>query len=219
MAIAGRILIIPKGNYDASATYSMLDAVSYNDALWLAKKTATGITPSTANSEYWQKMIDVAGKQDAITGGATTITENNLTASRALVSDGNGKVAVSAVTATELGYLDGVTSNVQTQLNAKSATSHTHTTLSGLTATVAELNYMDGVTSSVQTQLNAKASSSHTHPASNVTAGTLAGAVVANTTAVATIGTKQIRNIYAGTAELTAGTSALTTGDIYIQYE
>lgn len=41
----------------------------------------------------------------------------NLTASRALVSDGSGDVSVSAVTATELGYLDGVTSNIQTQIN------------------------------------------------------------------------------------------------------
>jgi len=41
----------------------------------------------------------------------------NLTTSRALVSDGSGDVSVSAVTSTELGYLDGVTSNVQTQIN------------------------------------------------------------------------------------------------------
>lgn len=58
-------------------------------------------------------------KQDKIVGGASTITGDNLTANRALVSNGSGKVAVSAVTATELGYLDGVTSNIQTQLNKK----------------------------------------------------------------------------------------------------
>ena len=58
-------------------------------------------------------------KQDKITGAVTTITDDNLTASHALVSDANGKVAVSTVTSTELGYLDGVTSNVQTQLNKK----------------------------------------------------------------------------------------------------
>lgn len=58
-------------------------------------------------------------KQDKIVGGASTITDDNLTVNRALVSDGNGKVAVSNVTNTELGYLDGVTSNVQTQLNKK----------------------------------------------------------------------------------------------------
>ena len=58
-------------------------------------------------------------KQDKIVGGASTITDDNLTANRALVSNGSGKVAASVVTATELGYLDGVTSNIQTQLNKK----------------------------------------------------------------------------------------------------
>jgi hypothetical protein len=58
-------------------------------------------------------------KQDTITGAATSITSANLTASRALASDGSGKVAVSSVTSTELGYLSGVTSALQTQLNAK----------------------------------------------------------------------------------------------------
>ena len=59
------------------------------------------------------------GKQATITGGASTITSSNLTANRALISNASGKVAVSAVTSTELGYLDGVTSNIQKQLNKK----------------------------------------------------------------------------------------------------
>lgn len=45
------------------------------------------------------------------------------TASRAVVTDGNKKVSVSSVTSTELGYLSGVTSNVQTQLNGKADSS------------------------------------------------------------------------------------------------
>ena len=49
-----------------------------------------------------------------------------LTASRALVSDSSGHPAVSAITSTELSYLDGVTSKIQTQLNGKAASSHTH---------------------------------------------------------------------------------------------
>ena len=57
------------------------------------------------------------GKQAAIIGGASTIATSNLTASRALVSDGSGKVAASAVTATELGFLAGLKSKVQDQLN------------------------------------------------------------------------------------------------------
>lgn len=44
-----------------------------------------------------------------------------LTASRALVSDGSGVVSVSAVTSTELGYVSGVTSAIQTQLSGKVA--------------------------------------------------------------------------------------------------
>ena len=58
-------------------------------------------------------------KQNTITGGASTITGDNLDKNRALISNGNGKVAVSGVTSTELGYLGGVTGNVQTQLDAK----------------------------------------------------------------------------------------------------
>lgn len=44
-----------------------------------------------------------------------------LTASRALVSDGSGVVSVSSVTAAELGHLSGVSSAIQTQLNAKAS--------------------------------------------------------------------------------------------------
>ena len=56
-----------------------------------------------------------------VTGGASTIVSDNLTANRALISNTNGKVAVSDVTSTELGYLDGVTSAVQTQIDGKQA--------------------------------------------------------------------------------------------------
>ena len=47
----------------------------------------------------------------------------DLTASRALVSDSNGDVSVSDVTSTEIGYLDGVSSAIQTQLDNKAAKS------------------------------------------------------------------------------------------------
>ena len=58
-------------------------------------------------------------KQATITGSATTIDTESLTASRAVISNGSQKIAVSAVTDTELGYLSGVTSAVQTQLGTK----------------------------------------------------------------------------------------------------
>ena len=89
-------------------------------------KTAVGLS-NVDNTSDLNKPISTAtqtaldGKQATITGAATTIDTEDLTASRALVSDGSGKVAVSDVTATELGYLDGVTSAVQTQVDSKTA--------------------------------------------------------------------------------------------------
>lgn len=59
----------------------------------------------------------LTGKQDSIVGAASTITEDNLTANRAVISNSSGKIAVSDITATELGYLDGAKSNIQKQID------------------------------------------------------------------------------------------------------
>lgn len=67
-------------------------------------------------------LTDAAGftfAGDTLT--APAVAANNLTASRALVSDANKFVTNSPVTATELGYLSGVTSAVQTQIDGKLA--------------------------------------------------------------------------------------------------
>ena len=70
----------------------------------------------------WQNQtLAETGIQPLITGAATTIDTEDLTASVAMVTDASGKVAVSAVTATELSYVDGVTSSIQTQLGTKQA--------------------------------------------------------------------------------------------------
>ena len=56
------------------------------------------------------------------------------------------------------------------------------------------------------------------HAAADVSAGTLGGRVLANASAVTALGTAQVRNIRAGTADLTAGSSSLATGEIYFVY-
>lgn len=71
-------------------------------------------------------QTQINGKQATITGGATTITSSNLTVSRALASDASGKVAVSATTSAELGFVSGVTSAIQTQLNTGATNLTTH---------------------------------------------------------------------------------------------
>ena len=79
-----------------------------------------------------QYKHNLDAKQATITGAATTIDTEDLTASRALTSNGSGKVEVSAVTSTELGYLDGVSSAIQTQLDAKQASDAQLTDIAGL---------------------------------------------------------------------------------------
>ncbi len=116
------------------------------------------------------------GKQATITGAASTITSNNLTASRALQSDASGKVSISAITSTELGQLSGVTSAIQSQLNSKQATitgaassivtsnltdnrvlvSDANGKISASLLTTTELGHVSGVNASIQTQLNGK---------------------------------------------------------------
>lgn len=51
--------------------------------------------------------------------GGAVVEASAITASRALISDANGIPTHSAVTSTELGYVSGVTSAIQTQLGTK----------------------------------------------------------------------------------------------------
>ncbi len=89
-----------------------------------------------------------------IAGAVSTITTGNLTASRALASDGSGKVAVSAVTATELGYLASVSSAIQTQLDAKSTTANAAQLATGIAAagggSMSDFSLEDGDGTSVE---------------------------------------------------------------------
>lgn len=104
------------------------------------------------NGTQWDLIGDVdTNTTYSFKGAVSTIKDSNLTASRALVSNSSGKVAVSAVTSTELGYLDGVTSAIQTQLDGKAASGHTHsaatTSAAGLMS-ASDKSKLDGITSS-----------------------------------------------------------------------
>src|SRR5690606_8213696 len=51
--------------------------------------------------------------------GTMAYADNNFTANRVLVSNAAAEISVSDITTTELNYLDGVTSNIQTQIDSK----------------------------------------------------------------------------------------------------
>ena len=117
----GQCVILYEGDKDAFYM-SLVSSHTHANKDILDGITGVDTTPTSGSG----KLVTsggvygaLSGKQATITGGASTITSSNLTANRALVSDASGKVAVSDVTSTELGYLDGVTSNVQTQLDNK----------------------------------------------------------------------------------------------------
>ena len=123
----------------------------------------------TATSTYLNRMdatssvqTQLNAKQATITGAATTIVSSDLTVSKALQSNASGKVEVSSVTTTELGYVSGVTSAIQTQLNAKQATIDSSNRLNADlihdgSVSNTEFGYINSLTSNAQTQLDAKA--------------------------------------------------------------
>lgn len=56
MAIAGRVAIVPKGDWSAKSEYKRLDEVTYNNTMFIAKKAVPkGTLPK--NAEYWSKSI------------------------------------------------------------------------------------------------------------------------------------------------------------------
>ena len=112
----------PKDIVTKEKLEAVASRVSTNeDNIAMAESDIDGLQTSVGTLQTSVNNVQTAltSKQDTVVGGASTITKDNLTASRALVSNSSGKVTVSTVTSTELGYLDGVTSNVQTQLNKK----------------------------------------------------------------------------------------------------
>lgn len=114
------------------------------DADLVDDSTSTNKFVTATDKSTW------SGKQDAITGAATSITTNNLANARAVISDANGKIAASTTTSTEIGYLSGTTSKIQTQINNKqdTLTAGSNITITGSTISATNTTYTgsDGIT-------------------------------------------------------------------------
>lgn len=86
---------------------------------------STGATgPQAATGPTGPAGVDGATGASGANGsngatGATGPIAAPVTANRALVSDGSGVVSAAATTATEIGYISGLSSAVQTQINTK----------------------------------------------------------------------------------------------------
>ena len=72
MANAGRVAIVPKGDWSAAVEYKRLDAVAYNNTLYIAKKAVPAGTLPT-DTEYWMKCVVGGAGSIATTEDAGTV--------------------------------------------------------------------------------------------------------------------------------------------------
>lgn len=63
--------------------------------------------------------IRIDGKQDTITGAASTVTNVNLPDNKVVISNSSGKIAASNISTSELNNLSGSDGNIQTQINTQ----------------------------------------------------------------------------------------------------
>jgi hypothetical protein len=133
----------------------------YNGTAWVLQ----GIVPSIPDAS----IVDTQIASNAITtakilNGAVTVAkiESNPTFTGTVTLPAN--TAIGNVSSTEISYVDGVTSAIQTQIDTKSPTASptftgtvvlpANTSIGNVSST--EIGYVDGVTSAIQTQLDAK---------------------------------------------------------------
>lgn len=146
-----------------------------------------GITGTLSNQTDLQSALDAKAPTASPTfTGSTTFSA--LTATTVPYLNASKILTSSSVTPTELGYVSGVSSALQTQINAKAPTASPTftgtvtlptTNIPGLTASTAiiadgsknlissattstELGYVSGVTSAIQSQINGKLASAGT---------------------------------------------------------
>lgn len=102
---AGKIMPLPRGAYDENATYNILDMVTLDNKLWIAKKSGiTGIEPSKTAPEWMMAVdgtTDVKGLETEVEAKFASIDEQFL-AKDTQISGLNTRVTAAEGSITEL---------------------------------------------------------------------------------------------------------------------
>lgn len=164
----------------------------------IACPTAATAQAGCLSSTDWNTFNSKAGLASPTFTGTVTVP---VTASRALVTGSASELAASATTAAQIGFLSTLSSNAQTQLDAKAPLasptfSGTITTpltasralvlgasseLAASATTAAQVGFLSTLSSDVQTQINAKAPSASPTFSGTITTPLTASRVVKTT--------------------------------------
>ena len=126
----------PAGSYITALTGDVTATGPGSVAATIANLAVTNAKIANATIDLTSKVTGVLPIANGGTNSATVLSNNRvmqssggaiieaaaITAARALISDANGIPTHSVTTAAELAFSSGVTSNIQTQLNAKEPT-------------------------------------------------------------------------------------------------
>ena len=119
--------------YDGLDKLALSSNVTINDESPISAGSTTTFTNKTFDANGTGNSISNIENADISASAAIAFSKmENLTASKALQSDSNGDVSASGVTNTELGYVSGVTSAIQTQLDTLTTAVNTKTTLAAV---------------------------------------------------------------------------------------
>lgn len=143
MAIAGRVAIVPKGEWSANATYKRLDAVTHNNTLYFAKKNVPAGT-ATSNTEYWSKSIAGGASAIATTEDAGVVKPDG----KSMSVDENGTLSINldgtTITLDEaknvIKLADALKDKIGTALQPESIVNNQTTTESGFALDARQAN-------------------------------------------------------------------------------
>lgn len=127
-AVSGVISAATVVNVDVSASA----AIAYSKLNLSASIVNADVASGAAIAYSKLALTNSVVNADVAAGAAIAVSKlAAITASRAVVSDGSGFISPATTTATEIGYVNGVTSAIQTQLNGKQAAGNYITALTG----------------------------------------------------------------------------------------
>lgn len=142
--------------YDgASWVYVTDNSASANSEVMSNKGVANGYAPLDATAKVpVQNIPDEAFAPTIHSGAVSTVLDANLTANKVLISSATGKISSSSVDSLKISYLSNVHTDIQSQINNKASSVHSHA--------ISDVTNLD-------TELFNKAQLSHTHTSQEIT--------------------------------------------------